>query len=208
MPVAAAPLIAAGISGLSALGQGISSIFTAKKRKKAERELESEVNKMKVPESIMDYYNKAYNKYSPNAYQSAEYNQQMRNVLANQASGIGALQNRRSALAGIPSIVQGTNVAAGRAAAGAEATQRANLAQLGGAASSKAQQENLIRQAKLNIKAQKASALAGTQNIQRQGAFNALGNAAKLAMYAGGGEGGGDGFGKFTELPGATVTRA
>ena len=184
MPVAAAASafnpLTLGLSLAPTVIEGIKSIFTAGKRKKAEAALEAEVAKQKPNESIMDYYNKAYNKYSPNAYQSAEYNQQMRNVLGNQATGINALQNRRSALAGIPSIVQGTNIAAGRAAAGAEATQRANLSQLGGAASSKAQQENLIRQAKLNIKAQKASALAGTQNIQRQAAFDALGNAATL----------------------------
>lgn len=190
MPVAA-PLLAnpallgAVISGAGALGQGIASIVTAGKRRRAERDLEADVAKMQVPESITDYYNKAYARYAPNAYQSAEYNQQMRNILASQAAGVSALQSRRSALAGLPSITQGTNVAAQRAAVAAEQAQRANLSQLGGAASSLSQQQNLIRQAKLNLKAQKAAALAGTQNIQAQGALKSLGNAATLAMYAG-----------------------
>ena len=206
-------LLGAAISGAGALGQGIASIFAGNKRRKAEAELEAEVGKMKVPESITDYYNKAYNQYSPNAYQSAEYNQQMRNILANQATGISALQSRRSALAGISGIAQGTNVGAQRAAASAEQAQRANLSQLGGAAGSLAQQQNLIRQAKLNLMAQKASALAGTQNIREQGALKSLGNAVTLGIK--GLEGMGEGFDKkygfgeyFNELPSATnITR-
>jgi hypothetical protein len=178
-------LLGVAISGAGALGQGIASAVTAGKRRRAEKELEAEVGKMQVPESITDYYNKAYARYSPNAYQSAEYNQQMRNILANQATGISALQSRRSALAGLPSITQGTNLASQRAVAAAEGAQRANLAQLGGAAGTLAQQQNLIRQAKLNLKAQKAAALAGTQNILAQGATKSLGNAATLGMYAG-----------------------
>ena len=177
MPIAI-PLASAVISGIGAYS-------ASQKRKKSEAALEAEVAKQKPNESILDYYNKAYNKYSPNAYQSAEYNQQMRNVLGNQAAGINALQNRRSALAGIPSIVQGTNVAAGRAAAGAEATQRANLSQLGGAAGAKAGEENRIKQMKLNLMAQKAAAQAQTQNALTQGAFNSLTNAASLAYGMG-----------------------
>lgn len=191
MPVAAVPslfanpaLLGAAISGAGALGQGIASAFTARKRKEAEKALEAEVDLMKVPESITDIYNKNLARYSPNAYQSAEYNQQMRNVLANQASSINALQNRRSALAGIPSIMQGTSRAAGDVAARAERAQGENLRQLTGAAGALAQQQNLIRQAKLNLMAQKAAAYAGTQNVREQGALNSLGNAATLAMYA------------------------
>jgi hypothetical protein len=179
------PVAGAIISGAAALGQGIGALVTAGKRRKAERALEAEVGQMKVPESITNYYTQALARYSPNAYQSAEYNQQMRNILANQAAGVSALQSRRSALAGLPSITQGTNVASQRAAAQAEQAQRANLAQLGGAAGTLASQENLIRQAKLNLKAQKAAALAGTENVLLGGAMKSLGNAATLGMYAG-----------------------
>jgi hypothetical protein len=198
------PVAGAIISGVGALGQGIGALVTAGKRRRAERELEAEVGKMQVPESITDYYNKALARYSPNAYQSAEYNQQMRNILANQAAGVSALQSRRSALAGLPSITQGTNLASQRAVSAAEQAQRANLAQLGGAASAKAQQENLIRQAKLNLKAQRAAALAGTENVLLGGAMKSLGNAALLGMKAGNdtttdtGLGGGSGLGYNT----------
>jgi hypothetical protein len=156
------------------------SIFAGKEVKADQAKLEAEARAMKVPESIMDVYNKNLARYSPNAYQSAEYNQQMRNVLANQAAGVSALQSRRSALAGLPSITQGTNVASQRAASSAEQAQRANLAQLGGAAGTLASQQNLIRQAKLNLKAQKAAALAGTENVLLGGAMKSLGNVGTL----------------------------
>jgi len=182
----------------SALISGIGAYSASRKRKKSEAALEAEVAKQKPNESILDYYNKAYSKYSPNAYQSAEYNQQMRSVLGNQATGINALQNRRSALAGLPSIVQGTNVAAGRAAAGAEATQRANLGMLGQSAGAKAGEENRIKQMRLNLMAQKAAAQAQTQNALTQGAFNSLSNAAALSYGIGkeGNYGFGNIFGK------------
>lgn len=207
------PVAGAIISGAAALGQGIGALVTAGKRRRAERALEADIAKMQVPESITDYYNKALARYSPNAYQSAEYNQQMRNILASQAAGVSALQSRRSALAGLPSITQGTNVASQRAVSQAEQAQRANLAQLGGAAGTLAQQQNLIRQAKLNLQAQRAAALAGTENVLLGGAMKSLGNAATLGMYAGKGAtglGGGGfdktyGFGQyFNQLPSAT----
>jgi len=190
MPVAGAAAAMTPI-GWAALGaqvlpaaiEGFSAIQTAKKRKDAEAALEAQVAQEKPNESILDFYNKAYNRYAPNAYQSAEYNAQMRNVLANQATGIAGLQDRRSALAGIPSITQGTNVASQRAAASAEAAQRANLGMLGQAASAKAGEENRIRQMKLNLMAQKAGQLAQTGNIQGTAALKGLENASIMGYY-------------------------
>jgi hypothetical protein len=181
MPVPAGALLAAQL--LPVAVEGFSAIQTAAKRRAAEAALEAQVAKEKPNESILDFYNKAYNRYAPNAYQSAEYNAQMRNILSNQATGINALQERRSALAGIPSIVQGTNVASQRAAAGAEAAQRANLGMLGQATSAKAGEENRIRQMKLNLMAQKAGQLAQTGNIQGTAALKGLENAAIMGYY-------------------------
>lgn len=187
------------------------SIFAGGERKKAEGEYESFVKEMKVPESIMDIYNKNLARYSPNAYQSAEYNQQMRNILANQASSINALQNRRSALAGIPSIMQGTSRAAGDAAARAERAQGENLRQLTGAAGALAQQQNIIRQAEANRLAAKAAAKATKENVLGQSALKSFTNAATLGLYGGKGGLGGGGFDKkygfgqyFNEIPSVT----
>jgi hypothetical protein len=181
MPVAPGLLLAAQLAPVAI--SGIKSIQTARQRDAAEKALEAQVAQEKPNESILDFYNKAYNRYNPNAYQSAEYNAQMRNILSNQATGINSLQERRSALAGIPSIVQGTNVASQRAAAGAEAAQRANLGMLGQATSAKAGEENRIRQMKLNLMAQKAGQLAQTGNIQGTAALKGLQNAAIMGYY-------------------------
>jgi hypothetical protein len=202
MPVSAGGLLgtaATGAAAMTPLGwaalgaqllpsaiSGFKSLVTAQQRKAAEAALEKEVAAQKPNQSILDYYNKAYNQYSPNAYQSSEYNAQMRNVLGNQAAGISALQDRRSALAGIPSITQATNIAAQRAGAGAEAAQRANLGILGSAAGMKAGEENRIRQMKLNLMAQKAGQLAQTGNIQGTSALKGLENASILAYQMSG----------------------
>jgi len=177
MPTAI-PLAGAAISG-------ISSLVAAGKRNKSERDLEKFAATDRLSSSILDYYNKAYNQYSPNAYQSAEYNAQMRNVLGSQAAGINALQNRRSALAGIPSITQATNVATQRAGAGAEAAQRANLGILGQAAGAKAREEQRLFGNIFNLKAQKAAANAATQRQYTQSMFDSLGNAGSLAYKIG-----------------------
>ena len=173
MPIAI-PLAGAAISG-------ISSLVAAGKRNKAEKDLEQFAATDKINQSILDYYNKAYNQYSPNAYQSAEYNAQMKNVLGNQAAGINALQNRRSALAGIPSITQATNVATQRAGAGAEVAQRTNLGILGQAAGAKAREEQRLFGNIFNLKAQKAAARAATQRQYTQSMFDSLGDAASIA---------------------------
>lgn len=183
MPVAATLAIPAA----GALISGVSAIGAAHKRNKAERDLESFAKTDKVNESILDFYNKAYNQYNPNAYQSAEYNAQMRNILGNQATSIGALQDRRSALAGIPSIMQGTNTASQRAAAQAEAAQRANLGMLGQAAGAKAREEQRVFGNIFNLKAQKAAAQAAATRQYTQSMFDSIGNAGTLAgeLYKG-----------------------
>jgi len=191
MPISAAALAPFIPAALGAATSGISSLVAAGKRNKAERDLENFAKTDKVSSSILDYYNKAYNQYSPNAYQSAEYNAQMRNVLGSQAAGINALQNRRSALAGIPSITQASNVASQRAAAGAEAAQRSNLGILGQAAGAKAREEQRLFGNIFNLKAQKAAARAATQRQYTQSMFDSLGDAASLAykQYSGTGIG-------------------
>lgn len=182
MPVPLAiPLASALISGIGALN-------ASAKRKAAEKDLEQKVNATQVNSSILDYFNKANNQYNPNAYQSAEYNQQMRNIGGITASQLNALQDRRSALAGISAIGQGAAQSSQRAAASAEQAQRANLGVLGQATNMKAGEENMIRKMKLDLAAQKAAAKAETQNALTQGAFNALGNAGTMA-YSMGAEG-------------------
>lgn len=169
---------AAIVAGIGAAGSLIGALTTGAQKRRAEREYERQIGQLKPSESILDYYNKAYNMYAPNAYQSAEYNQQMRNIAANQAAGVGALQSRRSALAGIPSITQATNLASQGAGARAEAAQRANLGLLGQAAQLKTREMQRPEQARLGLAGQRAAALAGTENVWLQNAMSGISTAA------------------------------
>lgn len=162
----------AGVAGAGAIAQGIGAIGASKKRKKAEAAYEAEVAKQKPDEGIMDVYNKAYARYNPNAYQSAFYNQQKQNVLGQQATGISALQDRRSALAGIPSITQASNKALQSAGVAAEQQQAQQLSQLSSAAGAAASQKQRISDLKLGILGRKAAAAAERQNQLTQGAIN------------------------------------
>lgn len=161
-----------GVAGAGALAQGIGAIGAAKKRKRAEAAYEAEANKQKVDEGVMDVYNKALARYNPNAYQSSFYNQQKQNVLGQQAAGLSALQDRRSALAGIPSITQASNRALQSAAVGAEQQQAQQLGQLSSAAGAVSAQRQRIADLKMGILGRKAAAAAQRQNELTQGAIN------------------------------------
>lgn len=164
--------VTASIAGAGALAQGIGAIFTSKKRKRAQAEYEAEIAKQKPDEGVLDVYNKALARYNPNAYQSAFYNQQKQNILGQQATGIGALQDRRSALAGITSMTQASNRALQNAGIAAEQQQAQQLSQLSGAASAAAAEKNRIKNLKLGVMGRKAAELAQTQNQLTQGAID------------------------------------
>lgn len=189
-----------GVAGAGALAQGIGAIGAAKKRKRAEAAYEAEVNKQKVDEGVMDVYNKALARYNPNAYQSSFYNQQKQNVLGQQAAGISALQDRRSALAGIPSITQASNRALQSAAVGAEQQQAQQLGQLSSAAGAVSAQRQRIADLKMGILGRKAAAAAQRQNELTQGAINT--GMSAISMGFKGGMGGGSTTSKSSDTVG------
>jgi len=175
MPVAAGlsalPVAFTGLSALAQLGMGAASSFKTKK-------LNADVDKFaatdKVNQSIKDFYNSAYNRYNPNAYQSAEYNQLERQRKATEASALQGAQDRRGGLAAVSNIVQSGNVAAGRNAAQAESAQRQNLGQLGQAAGALASETNRVYGNKFNLLAQKAAQQAKKQNMYTQAGLSSL----------------------------------
>lgn len=157
--------IAAALQGAVGLGQ---LLFSGKH--KAEKKLENFANSYTKNAGIMDYYNKALQRYSANPYTSSLYNQQTKNINRNVNAGISALQNRRSGLAGISSLVQGANDASLKAAGVAEQQQGQNLSQLGHATQIKAAEDFKPFEIKYNLLSAKASganktAGAGMQNI-------------------------------------------
>ena len=133
LPLAAIPAIAQGVGGL------FQSIFSG--RKKAQREMEGLLDKSPTynpNKGIMDYYQESLNRYNENPMQSAMYQNQMRNAQRVTAQGLGALQDRRSALAGVGRLAAIQNDASQNALAQAESRRDARFGQLGQATQMKA----------------------------------------------------------------------
>lgn len=178
MPVSGT--IAIGAAGLKALGGLAQSIFSGRKRK--ERELEKYAETWKPSQSILDYYNQAYARYNPNAYQSKMYQEQQNQIQRNLATGIGASQERRGGLANIAALTQGASDSSRRAATAAEQMQGQQLSQLGSAAQQKAAQDRYGYELKYNLLAQKAGQAARTQNMGLQNLYGGLADLATVGM--------------------------
>jgi len=144
----------------------------------------------------MDYYNKALSRYNANPYNSAMYRNATQQAGRGLATGINALQDRRSALAGVSNLVQGYDDAALRAAAGAEQQQGQALGQLGQATGMKAAEDKYKFENKYNLLAMKAGAQnqianAGLSNIF--GGLGAIDDYRNIRRYGGGIKAGADG---------------
>jgi len=173
----------------------IGTYAASRKTGAAESALEAFNNKEGANSSILDFYNKALNKYSANPYTSNIYNAQKRNIERSTAQGIAALQDRRSGVAGVASLVQRQNDALLNAAGAAEQQQGQALSQLGNATAMKAGEQRRIFENKYNLLAQKAAQAATRQNMNQQSMYNSLGNAASIAY--GEGKQGNYGFGNL-----------
>lgn len=191
----AAPAIAQTAAGL------FQTLFSGKKR--AANELESQINQSptyNVNKGIRDYYQEALSRYNESPYQLAQYLTNVNNARSSTAQGIGALQDRRSALAGIGKLVGLQNNATQNAVAQAEQQRNQRFSQLGGATNMLAGEERkafdvnklspYLRRLQLNqmkLGAANARFDAGLNNIF-QGGSNAT------SMFAMGGKGGNNFF--------------
>jgi hypothetical protein len=171
MPAAA--IAQAGIGGLQAIGGYI-------QQRNATKDLEKLVQGYKPNAGILDFYSKALNKYSVSPYQSNSYKYATGQASRGLTQGINSLQDRRSALGGIGTLVQGYNDANLKAAANAEQEQAQALGQLGQAAGMKAQEERYPFELKANMLAAKA---AGGNQIMNSGIGNAYGGLNSLSEY-------------------------
>jgi hypothetical protein len=129
------------VGGQIALGLG-QALFSG--TQKAKKEYESKLGQ--TPQytggsGIMDYYNKAYQRSSVLPTELASYKTQMQNIGESTAQGLGALAGRRSALAGVGSILRGQQQAQQQAVVAGEAEQSRRFGQLGGAAQMKTGEE-------------------------------------------------------------------
>src|SRR5688572_33436587 len=124
----AVPLIVAGAIGL---GQAIYGGIKASQARKA-------LARQKAPsytpvKSITDYYNEAQRRYQESPYQSNLYKMQAQNIARGMTQGLSALQDRRSAMAGVPALVQSQNDALLKAGVAAEQQREQRFGQLGDA---------------------------------------------------------------------------
>lgn len=160
--------------GQAAIG-GIQSLVNGQKAHRAQRELEGMVNSYQSNQSIQDYYSKALAKYNTNPYTSQLYNAQKENIGRGTAQGLQAFGDRRSALAGIGTLIQNQNDSLLKAAATAEGQQGQNLQQLGQAAGAKTAEDKYKFENKYNLLAMKAGAANQGVNAGLSNIFGGLG---------------------------------
>lgn len=134
--------VAIGVGGASLIAGGIKSISGSKKAERAEEEIENLKTPTYTPnKSITDYYNAALKRYNTDPYQSNQYQYGIQHGQRGTAAGIGALQDRRSAVGGISRLIALQNENALKQGIVAENQQMQNLGQLGSAAQVKAQDD-------------------------------------------------------------------
>ena len=176
------------------VGTGIFQAAASGKNKRA-RELEQFAKTSplyKGSKSIDDYYQQALNRYSENPYQSQQYQLGAMNAQRATAQGIGALQDRRSAIGGISRLALGQNAAMQNLGAQAEAQRNARFGQLGSATQMK--NADLMQQFDINkmtpynrqlaLKQMKAQAANEEYSKDVSNTMGALNNAASIGMTA------------------------
>jgi len=187
--------IAVGAAAVS-IGTGIYQSASSGKNKRA-RELEQFAKNSplyKGSKSIDDYYQQALNRYSENPYQSQQYQLGAMNAQRATAQGIGALQDRRSAIGGISRLALGQTSAMQNLGAQAEAQRNARFGQLGGAAQMKTAEDYKkfdINQMTpynrmLQLKQWKAQAAADQYNAGMQSIASGASNIAMTGISKGG----------------------
>jgi len=187
--------IGAVTAGAGALAGGISAIGSNKKRKKREGELDAFAKQSPLyagSKPISEYYQQALNRYNENPYQSQQYKMGAMNAQRATAQGIGALQDRRSAIGGIGRLALGQNAAMQNLGAQAEAQRNARFGQLGGATQMK--NADLMQQFDINkmtpynrqfgLKQMKAQAANQQYAQDVQNTFSSLNNLASVGMMA------------------------
>lgn len=183
MPFDPVSLGLGGLQGLVGLGQ---SIFSG--RKKAERQLNQLIDnapKYSQNKSILDYYSKALQRYNVDPAQSALYKRNMQNINQGVSSGIAALGDRRSALAGTSSLLRAANDAKLNTEVAAEGQRDRRFGELGQATNMKANDERYMFENNelmpFDMRAQvKAQKLQGANQRSNAGMSNLFGGASTI----------------------------
>lgn len=184
-PVGGAASGAAGTTPWGAIGQTAVGLAQTVGGWIQQRKATKALEKLQSPtytqnKSILDFYNKALAKYNVNPYNTDLYRMQEQQANRGMASGLGALQGRGMALAGVNNLVSKRNDSLLQAGATAEQQQAQALSQLGQAAGMKTSEDQRafdINQyqpfeRKYNLLAQKA---AGGNQVANSGISNVFG---------------------------------
>lgn len=188
MPFPIIPLVTALISGASALKKR----KDAKDAETAAEEALKNSPKYAANRSILNYYDEALRKYNVNPTDTREFKATKQGINQGTVQGLRALQDRRSGLAGVPTLVANQNNSLLKAAVNSENRKAQELGVVGQAAGMKAGEESAaFRQNELypfegryNLLTMKA---AGARAGQRQDTQNLYNNASAAAgLYDGG----------------------
>ena len=182
------PLIAAGVQTVAGLVQ---SIVGGAKARKTQRELERlETPTYTQNQGILDYYNQALSRYGVSPTDSATYKRQNQDINRGMATGINSLQDRRSALGGVSSILRASNDARLDANVAAEQEKNRRFSELGGATQAKADEDykafqyNKIApyEKKYNLLSMKAGAASQAANAGMKNAFGGIQSMGNIGM--------------------------
>jgi hypothetical protein len=187
---------AATVAGGTALASGVSAIGSNQRRKSRESELDAYAKQSPLYQGskpISEYYQQAMNRYNENPYQSQQYQVGAMNARRATAQGLGALQDRRSAIGGISRLEAGQNAAMQNLGAQAEAQRNQRFGQLGSATQMK--NADLMQQFDINkmtpynrmlaLKQMKAQAANEEYSRDVSNTYGALNNLASVGMMAG-----------------------
>lgn len=168
-PILTPALVQAG----AGLLQGVfGSLGAAKARKQAEKEIKG----MTLDQSIVDLYNKAYNRYAINPYQSAFYQQRQNQINRGLATAVTAGED-------VGTAVQRASDQSAQAAGMAEQQGRQDFSNLGYASRLLSGERQRIQDYKTNLMMQK---WANKAQMANQGFQNIFEGAANLAYMYGG----------------------
>lgn len=141
MPVALIP------AGLQTAVGAFQTIFGGSQAHKAQKQME----RMATPnyqknQGINDYYQQALQRYNVSPYQSQQYNAAKNNAMNATASGLNALSDRKSSIAGIGRLAAIQNNAMQNAGVQAENERNQRFGQLGQATNMKANDDRFAYQ--------------------------------------------------------------
>lgn len=179
------PLISAGAGLVQSILGGINA-------RKATKKLEGlDSPKYSQNQSILDYYNQALGRYNVSPNESAMYKRQTRDIDRGVAGAVSGLNDRRSGIAGISSILRNANDARLDANVAAENEKSRRFGELGNATQAKAGEDRMAFQQnevapferKYNLLAMKAGAANNLANTGLSNIFSGIQNGINMSMY-------------------------